>query len=60
MTKEEYYMMRRKKKIRLHEMTNYVGCTVSMLSKYETDKAIMSDFKIEKYKEFIANYPILN
>ncbi len=45
--------MRRKKKIRLVHIAQAIGCSPSMLSKYENSNAEMSDKKIAKYRGYI-------
>jgi len=54
--KDEYIIKRRKKKIRLRQLAEYIGCSMSLISQYETDICGMEKEKIEKYKEFIDSY----
>lgn len=48
--------MRRKKKIKLKEIAEYIGCSIAHLSKYENGISNMDSIKIKKYQEFIENY----
>ncbi|NNV01657.1 helix-turn-helix transcriptional regulator [Brevibacillus sp. MCWH] len=53
--KEQYIMLRKRKKIRLRQIAEALDCAISTLSDYErgTD---MSPDKIKKYRDFIDNY----
>lgn len=51
--KDSYVIKRRKKRIRLVQIANAIGCSPSMLSKYENNNAEMSDKKIAKYRGYI-------
>ncbi|MED0665307.1 helix-turn-helix transcriptional regulator [Bacillus badius] len=53
---EEYFLKRRRKGIRLVVLAPIVGCSQSLLSKYETGVAGMSKDKIERYREYIDAY----
>ncbi|MFB7304650.1 XRE family transcriptional regulator [Heyndrickxia sporothermodurans] len=53
--KDIYILKRRKKKIRLHQI-DFIGCSQSLISQYETSKCEMDKAKVEKYKAFIDNY----
>lgn len=55
-TKDEYVLKRRKKKIRLRQLAEYIGCSQSLISQYETGNCEMDLVKVRKYKEFIDNY----
>lgn len=55
MTKQEYFLLRREKRITLTELAKAIGCSQSLLSKYETDNCNMCSIKIKKYKEYIKN-----
>jgi len=46
MSKDEFYLLRRKKSIRLREIADYIGWPIATISLYETDKA---NFKKNKY-----------
>ncbi|MBT2667328.1 helix-turn-helix transcriptional regulator [Bacillus sp. ISL-4] len=54
--KEEYLLQRRKKKIRLRQIAEYIGCSQSLISQYETGDCDMDTKKVEKYKSFIDSY----
>lgn len=51
--REEYLLMRRRKKIRLNTLAAYIGCSQSLLSRYELYQCNMSEDKIQKYKKYI-------
>ncbi len=55
-TKDEYVLKRRKKRIRLRHIADYIGCSQSLISQYETGNCEMDRAKIVKYKEFIDNF----
>jgi transcriptional regulator with XRE-family HTH domain len=54
--KEEYILKRRKKKIRLRQLAEYIGCSQSLISRYETGDCEMDKEKVKKYREFIDSY----
>ncbi|MFV2046879.1 transcriptional regulator [Bacillus sp. UMB0899] len=51
--KDEYFLKRRLKKISMNELANYIGCSQSLISRYETGDCGMSDTKIKRYREYI-------
>jgi len=55
-TKEMYVLKRRKKRIRLRQIAEFIGCSQSLISRYETGDCEMDKAKIEKYKQFIDSY----
>ncbi|HJF32211.1 MAG TPA: helix-turn-helix transcriptional regulator [Sporosarcina psychrophila] len=56
MSKDELYLLRRKKGVRLREIADYIGCSIAMVSLYETDKANFEKNKAIQYSEFIQSY----
>lgn len=52
----DYFVLRKKKQIKLKEIANEIECTVPLLSMYENHKCNISKKKEEKYKEYIENY----
>ncbi|AWC44308.1 helix-turn-helix transcriptional regulator [Bacillus cereus group sp. BfR-BA-01119] len=54
--KDMYIIERRKKKIRLRQLAEYIGCSPSLLSRYETGDCEMDKEKVKKYKEYINSY----
>ncbi|MED4619393.1 helix-turn-helix transcriptional regulator [Priestia megaterium] len=54
--KDTYILKRRKKKIRLRQIAEFIGCSQSLISQYETGNCDMDKIKVEKYKEFIDSY----
>lgn len=54
MTEKEYYfLLRRKKKISQKEISQEIGVTQSLISRYETGDCEMSEQKIERYRSYI-------
>lgn len=53
--REHYFLQRKRKKIKLHEIANQIGCSVALLSMYENGKTQISPDKERKYKQFIEN-----
>ncbi|EHL78972.1 helix-turn-helix domain-containing protein [Bacillus smithii] len=53
--RDEYHLLRRKKGIKLKDLAKYVGCSIALLSKYESGKSGMKKEKVELYREFIDN-----
>lgn len=51
--KDEYLLKRRKKKIRLRQLAEYIGCSKSLISQYENDECEMDFTKVKKYRDFI-------
>ncbi|MBL5769270.1 helix-turn-helix transcriptional regulator [Bacillus sporothermodurans] len=54
--KDEYFLKRRKLKISMQKIASYIGCSQSLISRYETGDCGMSDKKIEMYREYIDTY----
>lgn len=54
--KDEYILKRRKKKIVLKQIAEYIGCSLSLISRYETGSCEMDKDKIKKYREYIDEY----
>lgn len=54
--KDMYIIERRKKKIRLRQLAECIGCSPSLLSRYETGDCEMDKEKVKKYKEYIDSY----
>lgn len=55
-TKDEYILKRRKKKIVLKQIAEYIGCSLSLISRYETGSCFMDKEKIKKYRLYIDEY----
>ena len=53
MNKQEYFLMRRNKRLTLTELAILMNCSQSLLSRYELNDCNMSDEKIKKYEEII-------
>ena len=56
MLKDELYLIRKKKKIKLRELAEYMKVSVAFISYYENDERTFNSEKMEMYKEFIINY----
>lgn len=56
MEKIEYFLLRRKKNIKLREIANFIDCSIALLSLFENDKANLDINKQIKYRNFIENY----
>ncbi|ACB84819.1 helix-turn-helix domain-containing protein [Natranaerobius thermophilus] len=52
--RDKLFLERRKKRLTLDEVANYVGCHKSLISKFELGECGMSDEKVERYREIIA------
>jgi len=51
--KDEYFLRRRQKKITHMELAKYLGCSQSLISRYETGDCKMSQDKINRYRSYI-------
>ena len=56
MSQEEIYMMRKRKRIKLSEIADYINCSISLLSRYENLSVHMDREKVIKYEYFIKTY----
>ncbi|WNQ12059.1 XRE family transcriptional regulator [Paenibacillus aurantius] len=54
--KEEYRARRLKKRIRIREISEFLGCTKGLISNWENDRGYMSKEKVNRYMLFIDNY----
>lgn len=59
MDRKEWKLRRISKDITLTEIANSIYCSVSLLSKYENNKADMKQEKIEVYKQYIENKGVI-
>jgi len=48
-----YATKRRKARIKLKDIADAIGCSLSLISKYELNQTNMSDEKIAKYRQYI-------
>lgn len=55
MDRKNWKLKRIARDITLTEIANNIYCSVSLLSKYECNKADMKQEKIEQYKKYIEN-----
>jgi transcriptional regulator with XRE-family HTH domain len=51
--RDEYLIKRRKKKISQKELSEYLQCSQSLLSRYERGECGMKPEKVQKYREYI-------
>lgn len=57
MNEREYWVIKRRKyRIRLKNIAQYVNCSISLISRWETNSCDMSDEKLFKYKEYILKH----
>lgn len=56
MNQTDYFIMRKRKRIKLSEVAEYVDCSISLLSRYENLQVAMDTAKIKKYEKFILEY----
>ena len=54
--KEKYIVWRKRKKITIVNIAKEIGCSHSLISKYENGTADMSNEKLMKYRKIILNY----
>lgn len=56
LTEQQYYAITRKmKKIKLREIAEVLGCSVPLLSMWETGRTEMNSYFIKIYKQIIDN-----
>lgn len=55
MTRDEVYLMRRKKKIKLKDIALHLQCSVSLISMCERGERNFNTTSFEQYKEYIIN-----
>lgn len=48
-------MTRRQKRITLKELSEHIGCSISLLSLYENNKVSLDTIKQQKYKQYILD-----
>lgn len=55
MEKKEIYLLRRDKKITQKELAKHLGCSISMVSRFERDERNFSKQLEEEYYKYIKN-----
>lgn len=55
MTRFGWKIQRMKKKITLREIAEKIGCSITLISKYENDERNMSIDKVKQYEKYILN-----
>lgn len=53
--KEVYKILRKRKKITLEQLSNYLDISISTISRYENDIKSMTQEQVKKYIEYIEN-----
>ena len=53
--KESYKIIRKRKKITLKDIANYIGADVSVVCRWENNKRNMTNEQVKKYIEFITS-----
>lgn len=56
--REQFVVWRKRNKITLKKVSQYIGCSISTLSRYETGKKSLYDDLLEKYREFKNKYEV--
>lgn len=56
--REQFVVWRKRNKITLEKVSQYIGCSISTLSRYETGKKKLYDDLLEKYREFKNKYEV--
>lgn len=54
--REQYVILRRRKKIQAKQIAEHINCSQSLISKYERCQSNMSDDKVTQYKNYILNF----
>lgn len=55
MNKDELFLLRRKKKIRLKDISKELGISIAAISRYENDLITLSKRNKDLYASFIIN-----
>ena len=55
---KQYAIWRKLHKIKLKDISNYAGVSVSTLSRFENNLKSMPDVYVKKYDEFIRNFEL--
>lgn len=55
MEKKEIYLLRRDKKITQKELAKHLGCSISMVSRFERDERNFNKKLEEEYYKYIKN-----
>lgn len=54
--REQFVVWRKRNKITLENVANYLGCSISTLSRYETGKRQLCENLLLRYKQFKNNF----
>lgn len=52
--KEEYKIIRKRNKITLKDVADYIGSDISTISRWENNKRYMSNEQVQRYVNFIT------
>ncbi|MGE6488930.1 helix-turn-helix domain-containing protein [Paenisporosarcina sp. NPDC076898] len=55
MNQTELFVMRKRKRIKLKDIAEYIGCSISLLSRYENMSVCMDSDKVIKYERYIKS-----
>lgn len=54
--REQFVVWRKRNKITLEKVSEYIGCSISTLSRYETGKRQLYENLLQRYRQFKNNY----
>lgn len=54
--REFYVIWRRRNKVTLKQVADYIGCSDALICKWERGKCEISDYKLKRYNQFIEIY----
>ena len=55
MNQTELFVMRKRKRIKLKDIAEYIGCSISLLSRYENMSVCMDSDKVIKYERYFKS-----
>ncbi|MFJ8063306.1 helix-turn-helix domain-containing protein [Psychrobacillus sp. NPDC096426] len=56
MTDTDYFIMRKRKRLKLSQVAEFVDCSISLLSRFENQQVAMDKEKVRKYRDYIEQY----
>lgn len=56
MNQTELFIMRKRKRIKLKDIAEFIGCSISLLSRYENLSVHMDFNKAIKYEQYIKSH----
>lgn len=54
--REQFVVWRKRNKITLEKVSEYIGCSISTLSRYETGKRQLCENLLQRYRQFKNNF----